>query len=51
MRTLLFTIAGILFLGWIICLIFKIVGFFIHVLLVLAVIAIVMAFIKKRQKD
>jgi hypothetical protein len=49
MRTLLFTIAGILFLGWIICLILKVVGFFIHLLLVLAIIAIVVAFIKKRK--
>ena len=51
MKTLLFIIAAILLLGWIIGLMFKVVGFFIHVLLVLAVIAIVMAFIKKRQKN
>jgi hypothetical protein len=51
MRALLFIVAAILLLGWIIGLMFKIIGVFIHVLLVLAVIAIVAAFIKKRRSD
>ncbi|HZK07475.1 MAG TPA: lmo0937 family membrane protein [Bacteroidales bacterium] len=51
MKTLLFIVAAMLLLGWILGLTFKIIGLFIHVLLVLAVIAIVVAFIKKRRKD
>ena len=49
MRTILFIIAAILVIGWGIGLAFKIAGGFIHILLVVAAIAIIISFFKGRK--